>query len=81
VATNPPYGIRVGQAETVRNLYAQFGNVMRKKMPGWRVAMYLPNRWLTKDIGLQFNELLRTTNGGIKIAGAVATVSSSTIRL
>src|SRR5205085_4813752 len=31
VATNPPYGVRVGDVDTLRNLYARFGAVLRER--------------------------------------------------
>ncbi len=34
VVTNPPYGVRVSGGRDLRNLYAQFGNVLRARCPG-----------------------------------------------
>ena len=34
VVTNPPYGLRISEGKDLRNLYAQFGNVLRANMPG-----------------------------------------------
>jgi len=79
LATNPPYGVRVGREATLRNLYAQLGNVMRKKMPGWRLVLYSPGARLTREIGLSLKELLRTTNGGIGVSALVGTVPGSAI--
>ena len=39
VVTNPPYGVRVSEGKDLRNLYAQFGNVLRRQCPGWNVAV------------------------------------------
>jgi putative N6-adenine-specific DNA methylase len=79
VATNPPYGVRVGHVTNVRNLYAQLGNVMRKKLPGWRLALYSPDARLTAEIRLQMKELLRTSNGGIRVVAVLGDVPSSAI--
>jgi putative N6-adenine-specific DNA methylase len=74
VATNPPYGVRVSRGAGVRNLYARLGQVLRERCPGWQVAMYSPEPRLSKQTGLEFKEVLRTTNGGIKVAALLAEV-------
>ena len=35
LVTNPPYGVRVGERTKLRNLFAQLGNVARRRCPGW----------------------------------------------
>ena len=64
---NPPYGTRVGERDALRNLYAQFGNVARAKLPGWRVALVSAERSLEAQTKLPFEEVLRFSNGGIKV--------------
>src|SRR5689334_3417949 len=34
IVANPPYGVRVGDRKRLRNLYAQFGNVLRARCSG-----------------------------------------------
>ena len=68
VATNPPYGVRASATSDVRNLYAQFGNVMRAKCPTWRVAFFAAHQRHVSATGLATRELFRTSNGGIRIA-------------
>jgi putative N6-adenine-specific DNA methylase len=79
IATNPPYGVRVGKAATVRDLYAQLGHVLRQRCSGWRIAMYCPDTRLVGEVGLSFQELLRTSNGGIKVTALLADVPSSAV--
>jgi putative N6-adenine-specific DNA methylase len=79
IATNPPYGVRVGKVANVRNLYAQFGHVLRQKCAGWRVLMYSPDTRLARETGLPFQELLRTSNGGIRVSAIAAEVASSAV--
>lgn len=67
IATNPPYGVRVGDRSTVRDLYARFGQVVRAKFPGWRVALFSYDARLTSAAGLDLREAFRTTNGGLKV--------------
>jgi putative N6-adenine-specific DNA methylase len=68
VATNPPYGVRVGERHQVRNLYAQFGNTVRRRCGGWRLAVFSPDRALTRQIGVDLRPAVQTRNGGIPVA-------------
>jgi putative N6-adenine-specific DNA methylase len=67
VVTNPPYGVRVGEADRVRNLWARLGQVLRERAPGWRVALLSPEGALERQLGLPLREVARTTNGGIPV--------------
>ena len=77
VATNPPYGVRLSEGDTVRNLYARFGQVLRSRCSGWRAALYCPDPRLASAIELPFWELFRTTNGGIKVAALMVDAAQS----
>ncbi len=76
VIVNPPYGIRVGDKKPLRNLFAQMGNVLRAKAPGWHLAMLSADRDLERQVGLPFIEQWKTTNGGIPVRLIVAEVSA-----
>jgi len=67
VATNPPYGVRVGEAERLRDLYARFGQVLRARLAGWRLALLSANPRLDAQLRLPLEEQLRTRNGGISV--------------
>jgi putative N6-adenine-specific DNA methylase len=69
VVTNPPYGVRVSAGRDLRNLYAQFGNVMRDKCSGWHIAMLCDNVQLIHNTGLKFDEArsISLVNGGLKV--------------
>ncbi|MDA1082272.1 MAG: THUMP domain-containing protein [Gemmatimonadetes bacterium] len=67
LVANPPYGARVGDSDALRNLYAQFGNVARAKLPGWRVALVSADRSLDAQTKLRFADEVRFSNGGIKV--------------
>jgi putative N6-adenine-specific DNA methylase len=67
VVTNPPYGVRVSGNKDLRNLYAQFGNVLRAKCPGWHVAMLSGSAQLQKSVGLKFDDGVPLVNGGLKV--------------
>ena len=68
VVTNPPYGKRAGQTKDLRNLYAQFGNVMRAKCRGWQVTMICDRVQLIRNTGLDFDKGIPTMNGGLKVS-------------
>lgn len=67
IASNPPYGVRVGETDRLRNLYAQLGNVIRARRPEWIVALLSADRQLERQTKLPLEELLRTRNGGIPV--------------
>jgi putative N6-adenine-specific DNA methylase len=74
VVTNPPYGVRVGEATKLRDLYARFGQVLRSKCPGWRLAIVSANARLDAQLRLSLQERLRTRNGGIPVRFLTADV-------
>lgn len=67
VVTNPPYGIRVSENKDLRNLYAQFGNVLRARCPGWQVTVLSSEARLLGQIGIDFDPSLATVNGGVGV--------------
>jgi len=67
LVTNPPYGVRVGERKRLRDLYAQFGNVLRAKCRGWEVAMLTTHPELEHQTGLALEPSFETTNGGIRV--------------
>jgi len=67
VVTNPPYGIRVGEATKLRDLYARFGQILRRNRPGWHLAMLSANPRLERELRLPLEERFRTQNGGIPV--------------
>jgi len=67
LVVNPPYGIRVGDKQPLRNLFAQLGNVMRAEAAGWRLAMLSADRDLERQVRLPFTLQWKSTNGGIPV--------------
>ena len=66
VLANPPYGKRVGGGD-LRNLYAALGNVLRDRLPDWKVGLLAADGALVGHTDLDLTERLRTTNGGIDV--------------
>ena len=67
VVTNPPYGVRVGEADRVRDLWAQLGNVLRERAPGWRVALLSPDTALDRQLRIPLRAAASLSNGGIPV--------------
>jgi putative N6-adenine-specific DNA methylase len=67
LAINPPYGLRVGERDKLRDLYARLGDVVREKCPGWTLTLLSADAKLERQIGLPFETLARTQNGGIPV--------------
>jgi putative N6-adenine-specific DNA methylase len=67
IVTNPPYGVRVGDRENVRDLYAQLGRLLVTTGRDWRAVVMLADRSLGRETGVAFRRLLRTSNGGIPV--------------
>ena len=67
VVTNPPYGVRVGDAERVRDLWAQVGKVLRERARGWRVAILSPDSALDRQLRIPLRAVAQTSNGGIPV--------------
>ena len=67
IISNLPYGERVSANKDLRNLYAQFGKVLRQKFAGDHVAILAGDEQLEKNIGVKFGEAIRINNGGINV--------------
>ncbi|HEU0300956.1 MAG TPA: hypothetical protein VFR37_15950 [Longimicrobium sp.] len=77
VVANPPYGIRVGERDPLRNLYAALGRTLRARCPGWTLALLSPDRGLEGQAGIPLDEALRTSNGGIPVRLVVGRIPAS----
>jgi putative N6-adenine-specific DNA methylase len=67
VLVNPPYGVRIGEADALRDLYATFGRVMRQRFRDWTVGILSPGAQLEAQLGLDLEERFATSNGGIPV--------------
>jgi putative N6-adenine-specific DNA methylase len=76
VVTNPPYGVRVGERDPLRNLYLALGTVLRARCPGWTAALLVADRRLEAHLNLPLREAFATSNGGIPVRGVVGEVGT-----
>lgn len=67
IMTNPPYGVRVGQRQSLRNLYERFGQVIRTRASGYKIALLSADRTLEAALHLDLKGVLSTRNGGIPV--------------
>ena len=67
VVTNPPYGLRIGDARDLRNLFARLGAVALERLRGWQVTLLLGDTPLERSTGLPLRQLLTTRNGGLHV--------------
>ena len=74
IVTNPPYGVRVGETEALRNLYAALGHAARQHAPGWTMALLSAESRLDAQTGVPFADAFQTRNGGIPVHLAVGVV-------
>lgn len=68
IICNPPYGQRIGNPKTLRNLYASLGNLLRGPFAGWRLGLITANPKLAYATGLRFEDVsAHLPHGGLKI--------------
>ncbi|MED5510510.1 MAG: bifunctional 23S rRNA (guanine(2069)-N(7))-methyltransferase RlmK/23S rRNA (guanine(2445)-N(2))-methyltransferase RlmL [Pseudomonadota bacterium] len=63
---NPPYGERMGDADSLPRLYESLGDIMRESLPGWRSAIITDKPQLGKFTGLTLFESVPFDNGPIE---------------
>jgi putative N6-adenine-specific DNA methylase len=66
VIINPPYGIRMGEEDDLRELYCQIGDIMKKRCRGWTGYVLTGNLELAKYIGLKASRRFVLFNGPIE---------------
>lgn len=67
IVTNPPFGLRVSKGHDLRNLYARFGNILKKDFPGWHVAILSSSPALLGHTGLKLDHSMSFTHGGLRV--------------
>lgn len=66
VVTNPPYGERLGDVETLRPLYAELGRWLKNQCSGWQAGMITGNPDLAKQMRIRAHKLNAFYNGAIE---------------
>lgn len=66
VVTNPPYGVRLGEAEALAPLYAMLGERLLAEFDGWRAALLTNDDSLARATGLRSAAAHTLYNGTIE---------------
>ena len=77
VATNPPYGERLGDAASARAVYATLGARLRTAFDGWRYAVLAGDDSHATALGLTPQSTFRLHNGTIPVRLDVGTVAEA----
>lgn len=84
IVTNPPYGMRIGERDGLRDLYASLGSIVASRRPGWGIAVLSADPRLDGQFGAERRELWRSANGGVPVrlvvSGPVPPPSSAPVR-
>lgn len=65
VITNPPYGERLGEVESLKLLYAHLGERLKAEFTGWKAAVFTANPELGKHMGLRAEKKYKLFNGAL----------------
>ncbi|MCC6749937.1 MAG: bifunctional 23S rRNA (guanine(2069)-N(7))-methyltransferase RlmK/23S rRNA (guanine(2445)-N(2))-methyltransferase RlmL [Deltaproteobacteria bacterium] len=66
LVANPPYGVRIGQAQALPALYAQLGDVLKRRFGDWTAQLLVGEPELVKALGLRPTRKERVFNGPIE---------------
>lgn len=66
VVTNPPYGERLGEVETLGPLYAALGSWLKNQCLGWKAGVITSNPELGKQLGIRARKLNAFYNGALE---------------
>ena len=64
--TNPPYGERLGDEESLIPFYKSIGDLMKQKFKGWEGYVFTGNPVLAKSVGLKATKRIVLFNGAIE---------------
>ncbi|MBK6617748.1 MAG: class I SAM-dependent RNA methyltransferase [Nitrosomonas sp.] len=64
--TNPPYGVRVGDAQDLLELYPKLGDVLKRKFSGWYAYLFTADPMLAKLIRLSPSRRTPLFNGALE---------------
>lgn len=66
LVTNPPYGVRLGDEQTLAALYPQLGDWLKQRFPGWTAYLFTADMRLPKLIGLAPSRRTPLFNGALE---------------
>lgn len=66
VITNPPYAIRLGDEDLLRDVYRDLGFTLRSRFQGWTAWILSGNKDLIQDMKLKSSQRIFVFNGNIE---------------
>jgi len=66
IVTNPPYGVRLGETETLQAFYPKLGDALKQKFSGWRAYILSSDLALPKLIRLAASKRTPLYNGALE---------------
>ncbi len=66
LVTNPPYGARIGETESLIELYPKLGDVLKNKFSNWRAYIFTGDPALPKTIRLKASKRTPLFNGALE---------------
>jgi 23S rRNA (guanine2445-N2)-methyltransferase / 23S rRNA (guanine2069-N7)-methyltransferase len=66
LATNPPYGVRLGEVDAARAVMKELGSVLRERFAGWDAAILAGSPDAGLELGLRAERVHTVWNGAIE---------------
>ncbi|ALG68634.1 bifunctional 23S rRNA (guanine(2069)-N(7))-methyltransferase RlmK/23S rRNA (guanine(2445)-N(2))-methyltransferase RlmL [Beggiatoa leptomitoformis] len=63
---NPPYGERLGEVDSIRQLFSFLGSTLREHFVGWQAGVLSGNAELGKQIGIRAEKVYTLYNGALE---------------
>ncbi|MBU6152917.1 MAG: hypothetical protein KGP28_01320 [Bdellovibrionales bacterium] len=66
IVTNPPYGVRLNEIETLIPLYRNIGSTLKHQYKNWTAAIITSEKKLLHSVGLKSEKHFDLRNGGLE---------------
>ncbi len=66
LVTNPPYGVRIGEQEQLREMYPKLGDALKQKFAGWTCFFFTADTALAKGMRLSPSRKTPLFNGKLE---------------
>lgn len=66
IVMNPPYGVRMGDVDTLKQDYKKIGDTLKQNCRGWQAWILTENETLAGSVGLRATRRKKVFNGGLE---------------
>jgi 23S rRNA (guanine2445-N2)-methyltransferase / 23S rRNA (guanine2069-N7)-methyltransferase len=66
IVTNPPYGVRLNELESLKPVYRALGSTLKHRYPDWTAGIITSEKVLLDEIGLKPGKKWTLHNGGLE---------------